>query len=200
MSKLYLLRHGETEWNRIGRAQGQSDSPLTERGHAQVAAMGRLLATLLPDAMSIPIWASPLGRTRQSTAIVCAALDRDPATVTFDGRLMEISDGVWEGMTATEEARHDRAAFDRRAADKFRHGAPGGESFGDVLARVSHWHEERDKGGDAVVIAHQVVNKMLIPAVCGLEPEPFIDVPISQDCICVIEDGDYRMIETGYRD
>ena len=61
---LYLLRHGETTWNRIGRLQGQLDAPLTRLGLAQIDAVAHCLAGLV-NGTSFRLVASPLGRTRQ---------------------------------------------------------------------------------------------------------------------------------------
>ena len=62
---IFLVRHGETEWNRARRYQGWSDSLLTERGVAQAEAIGRHLASL-PEASGAAIVASPLGRARRT--------------------------------------------------------------------------------------------------------------------------------------
>ena len=73
---IYLVRHGETEWNRIGRMQGHLDAPLTMRGEAQARAVGETLCELGVDGFHMV--ASPLGRTRATAAIIAQALGRDP--------------------------------------------------------------------------------------------------------------------------
>jgi probable phosphoglycerate mutase len=65
---ILLVRHGETEWNRVRRYQGWSDSPLTERGIAQAQAIGRLLSTLA-GTISAELVASPIGRARHTPGI-----------------------------------------------------------------------------------------------------------------------------------
>ena len=62
---LYLVRHGETTWNREGRMQGQGDSPLTERGIEQARRIGRTLERLLDGRMPAVMVTSPLGRARR---------------------------------------------------------------------------------------------------------------------------------------
>ena len=66
--ELYLLRHGETEWNVQGRLQGRLDSPLTERGQEQARRQAELLAALPPMAA----WASPAGRAVATARIALA--------------------------------------------------------------------------------------------------------------------------------
>ena len=69
--KIYLVRHGETEWNRAGRMQGHLDAPLTMRGEAQARAVGETLRELGVGGFSMV--ASPLGRTRATAAIIARA-------------------------------------------------------------------------------------------------------------------------------
>ena len=70
---IYLIRHGETTWNREGRVQGHLDSPLTERGIAQAKAAGRTLRPLL-NGENFLLLTSPLGRARQTAALVLRQL------------------------------------------------------------------------------------------------------------------------------
>ena len=88
---IYLVRHGETEWNRIRRYQGWSDSPLTDQGRAQAQAIGRLLCTL-PEAQSADLVASPIGRARHTAEIIRECLGRSEP-LRFDDRLRELSFG-----------------------------------------------------------------------------------------------------------
>src|SRR3546814_18504956 len=92
----YLLRHGETTWNRAGRLQCQLDAPLTRLGLVQIDAVGRALAGLL-NGSRFRLVASPLGRTRQSAAIVAEHLGVDYEAIEWDGRLKEITLGDWDG-------------------------------------------------------------------------------------------------------
>src|SRR5438270_11744518 len=92
---IFYIRHGETEWNREGRLQGQQDSRLTGRGRDQAASCGRLLRDLLqrearnPD--DLDYVASPLGRARASMELVRAALGLSPEAYRTDGRLKELA-------------------------------------------------------------------------------------------------------------
>ena len=93
MTRIILVRHGETTWNIEGRYQGQEDTPLSERGLKQ----GHLLADGLRN---IPIdlaISSPLQRSYQ-TCKFCADLHNLP--VATDERLLEINHGSWEGVLA----------------------------------------------------------------------------------------------------
>jgi len=96
---LLLVRHGESEWNRIGRIQGWSDSPLSELGREQA----RRLAERLAREPISAIYASPLARAAQTAQIIAERLGLE---VTFDPRLREYGVGELEGLTREELAEH----------------------------------------------------------------------------------------------
>ncbi len=100
--KIYLLRHGETNYNRQGRYQGQLDSSLTELGREQVQQHARMLKTLIGDAADWKIISSPLGRAMQSTALLCETIGYDVNDVKQDHRLTEVAVGQWAGLTMAE--------------------------------------------------------------------------------------------------
>jgi len=129
MTELVLIRHGETDWNREARWQGQSDVPLNSTGirQAQVAAEG-LRGTRLEA-----IYTSDLQRARQTAEAVAAATG---AYVRQDRRLREIGLGDWEGMTFDEIHRRDGGALDLFRGDPVNSRAPGGESVPEVRRRV----------------------------------------------------------------
>ncbi|WP_342028824.1 histidine phosphatase family protein [Agrobacterium fabrum] len=97
---IYLLRHGETLWNSLGRFQGQLDSPLTPRGVEQADQVARLLRDALNnDNQLFQMQISPLGRVRQTVERVQAKL---PLPYIEDDRLVEVTTGSWDGLTRFE--------------------------------------------------------------------------------------------------
>ena len=91
VTRLLLLRHAESEWNAQGRWQGQSDTPLTERGRRHAAEAGPLLANFEM------LVSSDLRRARQSAEIIAAGAGI--ATITVEPRLRERYAGPWQGLT-----------------------------------------------------------------------------------------------------
>jgi len=182
----YVLRHGETEWNRLGKLQGRQDSPLTALGRAQAAAMGRAISALAGQTDDLELWSSPLGRARETAAIVACALDRKPETIRCDARLQEIDYGTWTGRTFTEIKRDEPEVWAQRYRDKFRNPLPGGDSYVDALARARSWAAERDVATRHVVVGHGVFNRMLVAALTGLAPETLLDLAAPQDAVIVI--------------
>lgn len=101
MLQVYLVRHGETVWNAERRIQGQSDSPLTEKGEQQAYQVGERVKHL----GITHVITSDLGRTRRTAEIIADACG---CAVTLDPRLRELNMGVLEkrpldGLTAEEE-------------------------------------------------------------------------------------------------
>jgi broad specificity phosphatase PhoE len=147
VTTLLLVRHGETDWNREGRWQGQSDTPLNEVGRKQAA---RLAAEL--DGVDV-VYSSDLARARETADILAARLG---LPVRVDRRLRERSFGRWEGKTgpeieaefATEHARWV-AGVGAGAADA----EPPAEFAGRVRAFVQEVLE-RHPDETVLVVAH----------------------------------------------
>src|SRR5262245_42093583 len=98
---LYFVRHGETDWTRERRLQGQHDIPLNPLGRMQAQRCGALLKGLLAaDGLTPPDYdyvSSPLGRARETMEIMRGVMGLDPSAYRTDARLMEMSFGRWEG-------------------------------------------------------------------------------------------------------
>jgi broad specificity phosphatase PhoE len=118
------VRHGETDWNRERRWQGQADPPLNERGRGQA----RELATRLDGTVLDAIYASDLARARETAEILAAAKG---VSVTVDPALREIDVGEWSGLTTAE--------LERRFPDGLRRHADGGDGWehGETHAAMS---------------------------------------------------------------
>jgi broad specificity phosphatase PhoE len=132
MTKLWLVRHGQTDWNFTGRWQGQSPAApgLNNLGRAQVLMMIR---KQLKKLNLSAIYSSDLLRARQTAELIAESLEM---TVTLEPRLREIDLGVWEGMLSKEiEARYS-SELAERDRNPLNTRAPLGESLHDVRARV----------------------------------------------------------------
>ena len=125
----YLVRHGETEWNAASRMQGQLDSRLTPRGREHATGAARLLARLGVDS----VMASPLGRVRETIAIMMAELS---LTAVFDDRLKEWSAGAWSGELYADIGDKWPAEWAAWEADRYNARSPGGENFVDLVDRA----------------------------------------------------------------
>ncbi|WIE63442.1 histidine phosphatase family protein [Curtobacterium sp. MCLR17_036] len=147
---LYLVRHGETDWNAQRRIQGSTDIPLNDTGRRQAAEAAELLARRSFDA----VVASPLSRAAETGAIIADRLGLDtPAE--YPG-LAERSYGEAEGLT------------DDEVAERYPHDdIPGRESRSALLARVTETLGEvavRYDGGVVVVATHGAVIRSVVNA------------------------------------
>lgn len=174
--RFLLVRHGETEWNRQQRFQGQIDVPLNEGGREQ----SRQAAALLKD---IPIdfaASSPMLRPKETAEII---LQHHPTVQLelYDG-LREISHGQWEGKLEAEIEQSFPGDLQRWKQTPESVQMPGGENLQQVWERVAvAWKSIVDSvaaraTGDPVtclVVAHDAVNKALLCQTLGLGPENF---------------------------
>jgi probable phosphoglycerate mutase len=92
MTELYILRHGETQWNTEQRFQGQADSPLTPEGERQARLLAERVAALSPSA----VYTSDLGRAHSTARIIADACGLMPES---DTRLRERNVGILTGLT-----------------------------------------------------------------------------------------------------
>lgn len=132
---IIALRHGETRWNVEERFQGHGDSPLTETGRRQVAALAQRLKTMAFDRLI----SSDLERALSSAEIIAAATGHRVET---DPRLRERHYGVLEGLTIAQIKADHAAVLDRFNADDPHYCIPGGESHRMVYARHISWLED----------------------------------------------------------
>jgi broad specificity phosphatase PhoE len=183
---IYLVRHGETEWNRTHRYQGWSDSPLTERGLAQAEAIGRLLRRL-PDAQSAELVASPIGRARHTAEIIRDRLGRSEP-LRFDDRLREISLGSWDGLDRAEIAALRPGIFDGDNYHEWYFATPDGESYEVFAGRVAAWLAEA-ADWPLIVVTHGIVTRVLRGLYAGLPRAAALRLPVPQDQIFRLANG-----------
>ncbi len=193
MEAIYLVRHGETEWNRDGRLQGQSNSALTKRGLKQARAIGELLRELVGG--GIPIIASPLERALRTAEVICGPLGRNPACLQTDDLLKEISFGQWEGLTFAEIAAADPENLARMEQDRWSVAPPGGESYAMMADRVRRWLRQSAAIEEKIVVAHGEWGRVLRGIYCGTTQEEMFALDVPQDVVFRLTDGTIARIE-----
>ncbi len=165
--RILLARHGETPWNAEGRYQGREDIALSDVGVAQATALGERLREL----RIVRAVASPLSRARRTAEL---ALGKDRASkLMFDGGLMEIGHGSWEGLLASEiHARDPERLRAWREAPESVQMPDGGESLPQVLDRAWPAFARACAGLGAedtlLIVAHDAVNRVLLCRILGI--------------------------------
>ena len=167
-ARLILVRHGETNWNRDGRFQGQIDIPLNSNGHAQAeAARGFLEDVSIQKAFS-----SSMTRPRETAEGILMS-HPDVALQQTDG-LVEIGHGLWEGKLESEIKAEWGALLEEWKRTPETVQMPEGETIQDVWERsVQSWNtiaEDLNPAETALVVAHDAVNKTILCHLLGLTP------------------------------
>lgn len=154
--KIYLFRHGETEWNVAGKMQGRLDSPLTERGREQALAHGRQLTQLaIPDCY----WVSSAGRTRATADLIHGSAQ---APQHFSDALLERDCGTWSGKTLEQVQREHAHEWAQLQADAHHHRPGGGENLPDLLARFRELLLRWQQPDCLAIVTHGVVSRAIL--------------------------------------
>ncbi len=165
ITRVLLIRHGETAWNKAGRWQGHAPVPLNDTGLAQSAALGRYLAA--NDLRIDVLISSDLKRAIQTAQAITAALALPPHT---DPRLREIDLGHWQGLTRDEVAAWDAERYAAHREDWYNIPIPNGESHRQVKARARAAFDDittRHTGQTIALVSHGGTIGMLLESLFG---------------------------------
>ena len=170
MTRIILVRHGETEWNRVERFRGRADVPLNETGLAQAEATGRRIAA---EWRPLAIYSSPLSRAFKTAEAIAWHFE---LPVQIHKGLTDIDYGQWQGLTPDEVK--ERWPGDIGAwynAPQTAH-IPGGETLDELRARALGAVNElaaRLGGQTVVLVSHTVINRIILLGVLGLGNDRF---------------------------
>jgi probable phosphoglycerate mutase len=169
---VYIVRHGQTEWNVARRMQGHRDSPLTALGQIQADLHGRTLAR---QAGIDALIASPLGRTRATAALLNAHLS---VPVRYEPVLMERDCGAWSGLTLDEIECAYPDEWRARGGDPYHHRPPAGENLVDMEVRVGGFLDELLSTGErnVALVTHGVMSRVIIKRLLELSPDQAVTV------------------------
>jgi broad specificity phosphatase PhoE len=195
--RLIVVRHGETAYNAENRLQGQRDVPLNARGRDQACAIGRTLSARLGaeiDKLEAArgFVASPLKRARETMELLRAAMGLPPERYRLDPALVELTFGVWEGLTWAEVRVSDPKGVKARRADKWDFAPPGGESYAMLTERLRSWLASLS--ADAFVVSHGGVARVLMTLLARVPAEVAAEAPIVQGRAIVFGNGSYEWI------
>jgi broad specificity phosphatase PhoE len=174
--RLYIARHGETDWNVQHKLQGMTDIPLNENGRRQAAALAESVKGVRLDA----IYSSTLSRSRVTAETVAASMSMKVQSL--DG-LRERNYGHFQGGSdADPEYVKRQNVWDDRLDD--------GESLNqllgrarDSLARIRREHP----AGNVLIVAHRITNQMMLRALLDLTPEQTMKIVQDNDEVYLIE-------------
>jgi glucosyl-3-phosphoglycerate phosphatase len=157
-SRVILVRHGATDWNKDGRLLSTTDLELSAIGRAEAAQVAQRLANVRIDRL----WSSPLARARQTASVI--AETGAPHAVRLDERLREVDFGRFEGLTSAAAKETDGVTYARwRAGDPVTDGSvedyeSGARRGSDVLADACRMP------GTTVIVSHGVLTRLALAA------------------------------------
>ena len=187
VGRVYVLRHGETEWSRSGQHTGRTDLPLTERGEEQARTAGRLLTVLRGDAQPNPVvWCSPRRRARDTAALAGLPVD----DIRED--LAEWDYGDYEGRT-TPDIRADDPGW-----TVWTHPVPHGETHEQIAGRIDRVIADADAElavRDVILIGHGHASRVLIARYLALAPSAGVGFAFDPASVTVLghERGEHRI-------
>ncbi|MFL0247984.1 histidine phosphatase family protein [Candidatus Clostridium stratigraminis] len=196
MLRLYITRHGETEWNIEGRMQGWKNSNLTKRGRMNATALGRSLKNIEFK----KVYCSPLDRTKETTELIFKGRNIE---VVYDENLKEINLGELQGLNQ-EEIKNIYPEFQNHFWENPQEYVPiSGESFYDVKDRVIKVLQRiisENPEGNVMIVTHGVVLKTIHAYFKNLTMDKLWDPPFIYDTsltIVEIENGIAKIIVEG---
>jgi broad specificity phosphatase PhoE len=170
MTRIILVRHGQTEWNRVERFRGRADVPLNETGLAQAEATGRRIASMWQP---VAVYASPLSRAVKTAEAIARSF---ALPVQVHPGLADIDYGLWQGLTPDEaRARWPEIVEAWYTAPHTVH-IPGGETLADLRTRAMATVNDlaaRHSGQTLGMVGHTVINRIILLGVLGLGNDRF---------------------------
>ena len=196
MTTLILVRHGESEWNRAGRIQGQINSPLTDLGINQAKAIREYLSGILLN-QQLEIYTSPLDRALQTAEIIAQGIEYPSRKIIIEERLNDFNLGEISGTFGWDKVAEifpEQAQL--RLQDPMRFHPSGGESGAEFEARLRSLLEDlKDDGTLKLMVSHGIVNKFIRGILKNLSGKEMVELGESQNTIYRLEQGEETEIK-----
>jgi broad specificity phosphatase PhoE len=192
---LYIVRHGQTEWNVQKRMQGRLDSALSLKGMEDAQRLRYYLADTVFD----EVISSPSGRAYTTAKLIQPQKER----IMTDPRLMEIHLGRWQGKTDIEIRNEFPLEYDHYWKAPERYYNPGGETFSDVITRLEDFLQDIEKAhsdGKVLIVTHGVAIMALLSIVKMLPLKDFWSAPVIEGTsltLIRLEKGERKLLIEG---
>ena len=187
-SRTYLVRHGETDWNRLGRLTGRSDRPLTERGREQASELGRRLQNLHFES----VVSSPSIRAADTARLILEGQGHPIPASRQDDRLLETDFGPFEGWSE-DELNADPAGAHWRTTREVPDGMETDEAMTERVQSI--WADLSALEGNTLVVAHGgILRALLCACVLGLPVSEVRRLKILNCRLAIIEPGELPLL------
>ena len=196
LTNLILVRHGESEWNRAGRVQGQVNSPLTDLGINQSKAIRDYLSGIILN-QELEIYTSPLDRALQTAEIIAQGIDYPSRKIIIEERLNDFNLGEISGTFGWDKVAEifpEQAQL--RLQDPMRFHPSGGESGAEFEARLRSLLEDlMDDDTLKLIVSHGIVNKFIRGILKNLSGKEMVELGESQNTVYRLEQGEETEIK-----
>lgn len=182
--RIVFMRHGETEWNLAGRAQGHLNSPLTAKGQAQAQRLGEILKRELITPEGYTQMVSPIGRTLETSANIKKHFPFDPTPIDL---LKEIDLGKLSGLNRAEMEEQFPDHMAGKPDYDWYFGAPDGETMDDMRKRATQWLDSLI--GPTIAVAHGQIGKVIRGVYLGLSDEQILRLQEPQGVVHLLDQG-----------
>ncbi|MCG0012151.1 histidine phosphatase family protein [Vibrio parahaemolyticus] len=183
--RIFVLRHGETEFNADKKLQGHCNSSLTSKGSDQARRVGTTLKQYVEN-RPFRVYSSTLGRALQTSQIVCEELNYSYENLNKEPRLKEFSLGEWEQRTILSL---EQEIPNLLAQNDWYLQAPNCETYESVRERLSSWLSDVAHDEDIVVVSHGLTGIVLRGLLLGMDYTQVWQQDLPQDAFFIIEDG-----------
>ncbi|HAV1368496.1 TPA: histidine phosphatase family protein [Vibrio parahaemolyticus] len=183
--RIFVLRHGETEFNADKKLQGHCNSSLTSKGSGQARRVGTTLKQYVEN-RPFRVYSSTLGRALQTSQIVCEELNYSYENLNKEPRLKEFSLGEWEQRTIPSL---EQEIPNLLAQNDWYLQAPNCETYESVRERLSSWLSDVAHDEDIVVVSHGLTGIVLRGLLLGMDYTQVWQQDLPQDAFFIIEDG-----------
>ncbi|HHI5546743.1 TPA: histidine phosphatase family protein [Vibrio parahaemolyticus] len=183
--RIFVLRHGETEFNADKKLQGHCNSSLTSKGSDQARRVGTTLKQYVEN-RPFRVYSSTLGRALQTSQIVCEELNYSYENLNKESRLKEFSLGEWEQRTIPSL---EQEIPNLLAQNDWYLQAPNCETYESVRERLSSWLSDVTHDEDIVVVSHGLTGIVLRGLLLGMDYTQVWQQDLPQDAFFIIEDG-----------
>ncbi|EKA6053513.1 histidine phosphatase family protein [Vibrio parahaemolyticus] len=183
--RIFVLRHGETEFNADKKLQGHCNSSLTSKGSDQARRVGTTLKQYVEN-RPFRVYSSTFGRALQTSQIVCEELNYSYENLNKEPRLKEFSLGEWEQRTIPSL---EQEVPNLLAQNDWYLQAPNCETYESVRERLSSWLSDVTHDEDIVVVSHGLTGIVLRGLLLGMDYTQVWQQDLPQDAFFIIEDG-----------
>lgn len=181
--RIYLVRHGETEWNASMRYQGHADVPLSDKGRRQAQLLGKRLA----EEKFSSFYASDLKRAYETAEIISHFHGLAVETLP---ELRELNFGLWEGLSAKEIKESFPEVLKQWWEKPLLTRIPGGETLSEMVHRTVTAVKkivERHSGDNVVIVSHGGVIRSIVGTVLGMDLNKYWRLRQDNACLNIID-------------